>query len=381
MSATEALSPNRFSRYGTPVNRVTINDIARRAGVSKGAVSYALNGRPGVSAETRHKILDVAQELGWAPNRTARMLSGSRTESFGLVLARDPRTLGSEPFYMEFVAGLQSELSRQGYALLLQLTPTSAEELELYPRWWSERRVDAVVVVDIHVADPRIAAIRELGIPAVFVGDPAMTGGFTTVWTDDQTAMLGAIGRLVALGHRRFGRVAGTPGLSHTRVRDLAFQHAVSADGLGGSIVHADFSDASGSQATRDLWQTHDRPTAILYDNDLMAIAGLSALGELGVAVPDEVSLLAWDDSALCTITHPRLSALHHDVMAFGAHVGRRLFDLLDGAEPAAHLDSTPVLVERESTGPAPEVVEPEPEVTPDPRPSRPPQRSRADLG
>ena len=91
-----------------------------------------------------------------------------------------------------------------------------------------------------------------------------------------------------------------------------------------------------------------------MFDNDLMAIAGLSALAELGISVPHEVSLLAWDDSALCTITHPKLSALNHDVMAFGAHVGRRVFDLLEGAEPAAHLDSTPVLVERESTAPAP---------------------------
>ena len=175
------------------MHRVTINDIARRAGVSKGAVSYALNGRPGVSEETRHKILDVAHELGWAPNRTARMLSGSRTETFGLVLARDPRTLGSEPFYMEFIAGLQDELSQRGYALLLQLATSLADELELYPRWWSERRVDAVVIVDIRLDDPRVAAVRELDIPAVFVGDPSVTGGFTTVWTDDAAAMADAI--------------------------------------------------------------------------------------------------------------------------------------------------------------------------------------------
>jgi DNA-binding LacI/PurR family transcriptional regulator len=334
--------------------RVTINDIARQAGVSKGAVSYALNGRPGVSDKTRTKILEVAQELGWAPNRTARMLSGSRTETFGLVLARDPRTLGFEPFYMEFVAGLQSELSRRGYALLLQLTATSSDELELYPRWWSEQRVDAVVVVDVRVGDARVAALEELGLPAVFVGDPSVTGGFTTVWTDDATAMTSAVGRLVELGHRRFGRVAGTPGLSHTRVRDLAFRQAVAAEGLSGEIVHADFSDVAGGHATRELWHRAEPPTAIVFDNDLMAIAGLSALTELGVSVPQEVSLLAWDDSALCTITHPMMSALSHDVMAFGAHVGRRTFALLEGAEPAAHLDSTPVLMERESTAAAP---------------------------
>jgi DNA-binding LacI/PurR family transcriptional regulator len=334
------------------VHRVTINDIARRAGVSKGAVSYALNGRPGVSEETRHKILEVAGELGWAPNRTARMLSGSRTETFGLVLAREPRTLGSEPFYMEFIAGLQEELSQRGYALLLQLATSSAEELELYPRWWSERRVDAVVIVDIQLDDPRVAAIRELDIPAVFVGDPSVTDGFTTVWTDDAAAMASAIAHLSELGHRHFGRVAGPPHLSHTRVRDLAFDRAMAALGLCGRIVHADFSDAAGRQATRDLWSTAAQPTAILYDNDLMAIAGLSTFSELEVRVPDQVSLLAWDDSELCEITHPTLSALSHDVMAFGAHVARRLFDLLDGAEPAAHLDSTPVLVERQSTAP-----------------------------
>lgn len=334
------------------MNRVTINDIARRAGVSKGAVSYALNGRPGVSELTRSKILEVAHELGWAPNRAARMLSGSRTETFGLVLARDPRTLGSEPFYMEFIAGLQQELSSRGYALLLQLTSTSAEELELYPRWWSERRVDAVVVVDLRVADPRICAIRELGMPAVFVGDPSMTGGFTTVWTDDATAMANAISRLAAQGHRRFGRVAGLPDLNHTKVRDRAFDEAILAAGLCGRIVHADFSDAAGRRATQELWDMPTRPSVILYDNDLMAIAGLSALTAQGVSVPEHVSLLAWDDSELCMITHPKLSAMSHDVMAFGAHVGRRLFEVLDGAPPAAHLDSTPALVERESTAP-----------------------------
>lgn len=334
------------------MSRVTINDIARRAGVSKGAVSYALNGRPGVSEQTRTKILDVARDLGWAPNRTARMLSGSRTETFGLVLARDPRTLGSEPFYMEFIAGLQSELSQRGYALLLQLTPTSADELALYPRWWSERRVDAVVIVDIQIDDPRVPAIAELEMPAVFVGDPAVTAGLTTVWTDDASAMTAAIRHLVALGHRKFGRVAGPADLSHTRVRDRAFERAVAEIGACGRVLHADFSDVSGHQATRELWAMADRPTAIVYDNDLMAIAGLSAFAELGVAVPEEVSLLAWDDSELCTLTHPRLSALHHDVLAFGAHVGRRLFDLLDGAPPGAYLDSTPVLVERDSTAP-----------------------------
>lgn len=337
------------------MTRVTINDIARYSGVSKGAVSYALNGRPGVSDATRARILDVAEQLGWAPNPTARLLSGSRTDTFGLILGRDPRTLASEPFYMEFVAGMQAELSSRAYALLLQVCPDMDSELATYRTWRSERRVDAAVVVDLRVDDPRLALLRDIGLPAVFVGDPSVTNGFTTVWTDDTAAMDEAVAYLVGLGHVRLARVTGLGDLSHVRIRSAGFLEATARHGVTGQIVDADFSAEGGRLATRALIEGPDRPTAILFDNDLMAVAALSSLMELGVRVPDEISVLAWDDSPLCQITHPRLSAMSHNVMSFGAHVARRLFDLLDGEPPAAHLDSTPALQVRASTAPPPQ--------------------------
>jgi DNA-binding LacI/PurR family transcriptional regulator len=333
------------------VSRVTINEIARMSGVSKGAVSYALNGRPGVSDQTRQRILEVARDLGWAPNRTARMLSGSKTDTFGLILARDPRTLGSEPFYMEFVAGIESVLADKTYALLLQMASDMDAELETYRNWASERRVDAVIVVDLQVDDPRNSLLAELGMPAVFVGDPALSTGFTGVWTDDAHAMGDAVASLADLGHRRLARVAGLSNLGHVSIRDKAFHEAVAARGLTGQVVHADFSSEAGRRATRELATGPDAPTAILFDNDLMAVASLSALSELGIKVPEQISLLAWDDSPLCEITHPQLSAMSHDVMAMGAHVARRLFGLLDGEAPAAHLDSIPRFKSRGSTG------------------------------
>lgn len=336
---------------GVPV-RVTINEIARRAGVSTGAVSYALNGRPGVSATTRDRILEVARQLGWAPNRTARLLSGSRTDTFGLILTRDPRTLGSEPFYMEFVAGLESVLSAHAYALLLQVTPTAEAELELYRRWTSERRVDAVVVVDLGVADPRVARLRELDLPAVFVGDPEMTDGHTTVWVDDATAMDTAVRELAALGHRRMGRVAGLHNRAHVAVRDRAFVAATTRLGVAGQVTFADFSAEAARAAIRRLATGEDPPTAVLFDNDLMAAASLAALHKLGVAVPQQMSVLAWDGSALCRVTDPPLSVMTHDVMSLGAHVGRRLVGLLEGAPAASHLDSVPDFLARGSTGP-----------------------------
>lgn len=332
--------------------RVTINDIARQAGVSKGAVSYALNGRPGVSAATRSRILAVAGELGWAPNRTARLLSGSRTDTFGLILARDARTLGSEPFYMEFVAGLESVLSSNSYALLLQVAADLNAEMEVYRRWSSERRVDAVAVVDLRVNDPRVSLLDALDQRAVFVGDPSLTQGHMTVWTDDATAMDAAVGQLVSLGHRRMARVAGLTELGHVTIRDEAFLAALRRHGLEGHVIHADFSAEAGRLATREVVTGDQAPTAILFDNDLMAVASLSALSALEIRVPQQVSVLAWDDSPLCEITSPQLSAMSHDVMSMGAHVGRRLFELRDGAEAQAHLDSTPTFRARGSTAP-----------------------------
>ena len=119
-------------------------------------------------------------------------------------------------------------------------------------------------------------------------------------------------------------------------------------------MLGTDYTPASGAEATRQVLTGANIPTALVYDNDVMAVAGLSVAIELGLRVPDDVSIVAWDDSVLCEHTYPRLTVLSHDVIAFGAHAGRRLLEVIDGARPAAHLDSTPRVVQRESTGPAP---------------------------
>ncbi|WP_152361539.1 LacI family DNA-binding transcriptional regulator [Microlunatus speluncae] len=332
--------------------RITINEIARRCGVSKGAVSYALNGRPGVSAETRERILTVARELGWAPNWTARMLSGSRTEAFGLVLTRNPRVLGSEPFFMELISGIESVLSERSYALLLQVTADMNAELDTYRKWNSERRVDGVIIVDLRLEDPRIPLLNRLDLPVLCIADPSRAGTFPCVWTDDATAMTNAVDYLVGLGHRRIARVSGTADHGQVEIRARAFTTAAKQAGVDYVIAPSDFSAEAGRTATRELMMADDPPTAIVYDNDIMAVAGLSTCHELGVTVPDEVSLLAWDDSALCQVTHPALSAMSHDVMAYGAHAARRMFETIEGNASGAYLDSTPTLTERGSTGP-----------------------------
>ncbi|MFI7063064.1 LacI family DNA-binding transcriptional regulator [Kribbella sp. NPDC050124] len=334
--------------------RVTIREIARRAGVSKGAVSYALNGQPGVSEETRARVLKVAEELEWVPNPVARQLSVARSETFGLILARPAQTLSEEPFYMAFVGGLEGVLSERSYALALRTVPGTEEELAAYRKWSREKRVDGVVVVDVKADDPRIPLLKQLELPTVLVGDPSLADGLTCVWTDSTTAMAAAVDHVAELGHRRIARVAGPSDHGNVWIRDQAFADATRRTGLSAEVVHTDFSGDQGAVATRQLMSSATPPTAIVYDNDLMAVAGLSMLGTLGVRCPDEVTLIAWDDSALCRITHPTLTAMSHDVVGYGAEVATRLFALLEGADPAPHLYSTPKLQARASSAPPP---------------------------
>ncbi|HEX2809163.1 MAG TPA: LacI family DNA-binding transcriptional regulator, partial [Kineosporiaceae bacterium] len=334
-------------------HRPTIADIARLAGVSKGAVSYALNGRPGVSDLTRSRVLRIAEELGWEPNSAARALSGSGADAIGLVLSRAPRMLGVEPFFMTFLAGLESELAPARQALLLQLVPDHETAAATYRRWWLSRRVDGVLVMDLFEHDSRVAALEGLGLPALAVGGPEGVGGLACLWSDDAAAMTAAVQYLAGLGHRRIARVGGPPQMRHTAVRTSAF-HRIAADlGLTDvQVVDADLTDELGAAVTRTLLSSSPRPTAIVYDNDVMAVAGIGVAGEMGVTVPDQLSLLAWDDSPLCRLTHPGLSAMTRDVYGFGAQAGRLLLEVIAGQSVGAVAGSLASLTPRGSTGP-----------------------------
>src|SRR5687768_8430248 len=128
-------------RPSTRARRPTMADIAQRAGVSKVAVSYALNGQPGVSEATRRRILAIAEEIGFSPSSAARAHSGAAAQGVWLVVSRPARTLGLEPCFMELISGVEATLSARSYALTLQVVADAAAEVALYRRWWGERRV------------------------------------------------------------------------------------------------------------------------------------------------------------------------------------------------------------------------------------------------
>ncbi|GGR55552.1 LacI family transcriptional regulator [Streptomyces roseolus] len=335
------------------VKRPTMADIARRAGVSKVAVSYALNDQPGVSETTRAAIKAIAEELGWQPNSAARALTGGRAQAVGLTVRRPARTLGVEPFFMEFISGVETVLAERSYALMLQMAGDQEQEIEVCRRWWGERRVDGVFLMDLRTEDERVGAVREIGLPAVAIGPPEVAGGLPAVWSDDGESVHEIVRYLAALGHRRIARVAGPAGLAHTAVRDAALAEACREAGLPvAAVVHTDYTGDAGARAARALLIAPERPTALVFDNDIMAVAALSVAQELGLSIPADVSVVAWDESPLTQVVRPTLSAVTRDIAAYGARSATALLALIDGEDVDSVRDGYAHFVPRGSTAP-----------------------------
>src|SRR4051812_11463637 len=253
-------SPPEDPQYA-PRRRPTIADVARRAGVSAAAVSFAVNGRPGVSPETRSRILAAARELGWRPSASARALTEARTRAIGLVLARDAKQLEVDAFFVRFLSGIELALTAADYALLLQLVPGgAAAALPAYERLAAAGRVDGFLLTDVELDDPRFAPLATANIPVVIAGHPAVDRPFPWLETRHAEGMAGPVEHLAALGHHRIAFFGGRADFEHVQVRLARWRRALAAAGLPeGPIRHADAEPAAAALALLDA-----APTAVV---------------------------------------------------------------------------------------------------------------------
>lgn len=334
------------------MRRPTVKDIARAAGVSPGAVSFALNDKPGVSAGTRARIKAVAEALGWAPNVAALALSGSRAGAIGLVIARTDQAFAEESFFMRLIAGMEEVLTHSSTALVLQLVGTGGAESTVHRQWWRQGRVDGVIVVDPAVDDKRWALLQELGMPATVVGATDQTP-LPGVRIDDAAAVESIVEHLAGLGHERIARVSGTRTLAHTRSRDDSFVAACRARGMTSVVSEStDFTERAGLHETQLMMNVEQPPTAIVYDNEVLALGGLSELRSRGLHVPDDVAVVSFEDSPVCRVINPAITALRRDPSELGRDAVRMLLDVIDGRDPDDIVEDPPQLIVRGSTRP-----------------------------
>jgi DNA-binding LacI/PurR family transcriptional regulator len=336
---------------------VTIGDVAERAGVAISSVSTALNGRPGVSEATRKRIRAIARELGYAPSLRGRSLSAGRAFAVGLVVRRDPTVLGSDPFFGAFIAGIESVLLRCGYALVLQVSTNAEEDIARYRRLAADRRVDGVFINELTHNDPRLDLVRELGMPAVAISETVVDCP-AVVLQDNSEPIRELVECFLELGHRRLAHVSGPSSYLHASGRRDVWQQALARHGLlDQPVIESDFTYAGGARAAELIagQPAAERPTAVFCANDLMAAGFLTRAGDLGLAVPDAISVAGFDGTDLATYIRPTLTTITTSPDTLGSTATSLLLDAIDGGPlPTVVKTGHPVLVVRDSVGPAP---------------------------
>lgn len=334
--------------------RPTIGDVAKLAGVSRATVSFVLNNRPGVAVDTQRRVRSAAEELGWTPSSSARALSTGRARAVGLVLAREPELIGTDPFFPAFMAGIETVISETGDGLMLQMSRPE-NEVDTYRRLAADRRVDGVFLTDLRADDARPALVAELGLPAVAVGAPDSGTGLPSVNLDDRPAVREAVRHLVDLGHHDIAHVAGPDEFVHARRRRQAWSDALAEAGLPeGTLLPGGFTAEGGARATRMLLERPTPPTAIVYGNDLSATAGMAVAQDAGLRLPQDLSVVGFDDVPLASYTNPPLTTCRANPVSWGRASAQALVQLIETGT-TADMDLEPAtLVVRGSTGPAP---------------------------
>lgn len=312
--------------------KVTIFDVAAKAGVSISSVSAALNENPGVSAATRERIRQAADDLGFRASLRGRSLSGRRAYALGFVVQRTPDVLEMDPFFGAFIGGVEEVIDARGYALVLHVGSDLEESLTRYRRLADESRVDGVFLTDLRREDPRVDLVTELGLPAVGINaDPGFP--LPSVRQDHVAAIRELVDLLVTLGHTRIGHVAGWPVLVHSLQRREAWDQAVRAHGLEpGPVLEGGFSYAGGVEAAAAWMALADRPTAMFCANDLSALGFTSAVQQAGYDVPGDVAVAGYDGIELGRYVSPPLATVVTSPRQLARQAATLLLDHVDGS-------------------------------------------------
>ncbi len=335
---------------------VTLKDIAREVGVSTTTVSRALAGYNDVSDETRRRVEEVADRLGYTPNILARRLQKQRTDTLGFIIP----TYGarfSDPFFSEFIAGLGNAAADHRYDLLVSThAPESARERGAYEQAVRGGWVDGLIVVRTRVDDSRIHLLCDHNFPFVAFGRSNGSNDFPYVDEDSEAGMRMLVQHFVELNHGQIGLIAPPAELMFGRLRIDSFHRAMEAHGIRVNpdwIVTGDMTQRSGAEAAEQLLALPEQPTAVIAGNDLMAIGAMSHLQQQGYEIGADFSIGGFDDIPPAAHTNPPLTTIHQPIYHIARTICEMLIDILNEGElDERHILLTPKLVVRSSSKP-----------------------------
>jgi LacI family transcriptional regulator len=339
---------------GDPVKRPTIKDVARTAGCSLSTVSLVVNNRGYVSEELRQRVLKVVEDLGYHPTRSARGLASKTSGNLGFIL-REDHFSRAEPFYTRVFLGAEFAARDLKYYLLLTTVASRFTEDDL-PRFLHERNVDGVIIagkVDLQLLE----RIDHFGLPVLLVDFEVKRKRYPAVLIDNRGGAHAAVTYLLSLGHREIGFVGGDMEHPSLAERLLGYRETLAEFGIKAPASLIQTSEMSsdsacGERAMARLLKERPFPTAVFAANDAMALGCMQAIRKAGLRVPDDISIVGFDDVETSILVQPRLTTVRVRKEELGRHAVEQLAGII--LKGSTHVTTTHVPVElivRESSG------------------------------
>ncbi len=327
----------------------TIKDIAKKAGVAPSVVSRALNNKYGVKNSTKELILSLAQEMNYYPNTAARSLVTRKTETIGIVMADI-----SEPFYSQIIKGMEYIANQTGYTLLFSNSYESIEHNRVLNKMINAERVDGLVIVGSNIHERNFSlTLFEQEIPFVLVERNFTDPRVNCIWVDNIEGAYLAAKYLIEKGHRKIAHIAGNLYYQVTLDRIEGYKKALREGKINYSeelVVSGNYVCESGYEITKDILKHHPQCTAIFVASDTMAYGALQAIAEAGLAVPDDIAVIGFDDLEFSGLTNPPLTTIHQPRYEMGQKSLELLVSLLrDKKENGVKICLNPELVVRRS--------------------------------
>ena len=322
--------------------RVTSKDVARAAGVSRTTVSLVLNNVQGIqiSEETRQRVIETAQEMGYVPDAAARALASRHSQIIGLVLTRSPHHIASDGFLTQIIDGLLEACRQYGMRLLIDIVETKHQK-EAYLQLVRAKRIDGIILSGPRFDDEALQALEEDGFPTVLMGQlPGKQ--FYSVDVDNRAAARMAVGHLLNLGHSRIACITNAP-LSYTAASDRleGYRDALLTAGLpyDESLVRFGHFDLdSGYTQMQGLLEVNPLPTALFVASDVVAIGAKAAIREHGLEIPGDIALVGFDDIPQARYVDPPLTTVHLPAFELARRASETLLQLIRGNRPSQKL-------------------------------------------
>ncbi len=333
----------------------TIRDIAKRLGISVSTVSYALNGGPRpVPEDVRQRVLEVARELDYRPNRLARSMVTGKTETIAVVPPVVTRNMLRSPYIHAVLSSVADAVGEHGYDILLHTSATPMDDRQLVHSLLSGK-VDGILLIAPLSTSQVPEELRRRDVPCVVLS--SVVEGVPSVCADNVAGIFSAMDWLYAHGHRLFGFVGGPETFHDARERLLAFRQCLRDLHLTYRpewVAYGDFTAQGAETCARTILSGAERPTAILSANDETAAGVLQVAQEMGLRVPEDLSVVGFDDTPFAQILSPRLSSIRQPLEQMATEAVRLLMEWIEQKTPPTPrvVQMATELVLRESTTP-----------------------------